>query len=73
VYWSRDGGVANRKPGDKAKGYAVGYRHNLSKRTHLYTYISRIDNDRGINTSVGLTGVADEKQTNFTAGIVHLF
>jgi predicted porin len=61
------------RPGDKAKGYTLGYRHNLSKRTWLYTYATRIDNDRGIETGWDKTRVAGEKQTNFTTGIVHLF
>jgi predicted porin len=59
--------------GRKAKGYSLGYRHNLSKRTWLYTYATRIDNDRGILTGWAKTRVAGEKQTNFTTGIVHLF
>jgi predicted porin len=67
------GCVNGRQTGHKAKGYAVGYRHNLSKRTSLYGYLSRIDNDRGINMGLAKTGVAGEKQTNVSLGIVHLF
>jgi predicted porin len=63
----------SKDDGNNAKGYSLGYRHNLSKRTWLYSYVSRIDNDRGINASWSKTGVAGEKQTNFTTGIVHLF
>jgi predicted porin len=66
-------GLLGGSPGNKAKGYSVGYRHNLSRRTWVYTYLSYIDNDRGINASYGKTGVAGEKQTNFAAGIVHVF
>jgi predicted porin len=62
------------------KGYSVGYRHNLSKRTSLYTYISRFDNDDDMNagwqssrTAAGRLGVPGETQTNFSVGILHLF
>jgi predicted porin len=83
-YGARDiilGGINNRdvgRAGHKAKGYSVGYKHVLSKRTSLYTYVSRIDNDRGINAGWGGgtangTGVAGEDQTNFSIGILHLF
>jgi predicted porin len=65
--------IDGREAGHKAKGYSLGYRHNLSKRTWLYTYATRIDNDRGVNASWNKTGVAGEKQTDFSAGIVHLF
>jgi predicted porin len=57
----------------KSKGFDVGYRHNLSKRTWLYANVSRIDNDRDVNVGYTKTGVAGEKQTNFVAGVVHLF
>jgi predicted porin len=60
-------------PGHKAKGYSIGYKHEMSKRTHLYTYVSRIDNDRGIDVGWEKTNVAGEKQTNFSVGIVHAF
>ena len=59
--------------GHNAKGYSLGYRHNLSKRTSLYTYVTRIDNDRGISTGWDKTHVAGEDQTTFTAGLLHLF
>jgi predicted porin len=62
-----------RDPGDTAKGYAVSYKHVLSKRTWVYAYVSRFDNDRGINMAWTKTGVAGEDQTNFVTGIVHLF
>ena len=65
--------VNGRAAGHKAKGYALGYRHNLSRRTSLYAYVTRIDNDRGINMGLAKTGVAGEKQTNVSLGIVHVF
>jgi predicted porin len=66
-------GYLGGSPGTKAKGYSVGYRHNLSKRTSLYTYLSYFDNDRGIGVGWGKTNAAGEKQTNFSAGILHVF
>jgi predicted porin len=65
--------VEGLNPGHKAKAYAVGYKHVLSKRTSLYGYVSYFDNDEGINVGWGKTGVAGEKQTNFTLGILHVF
>jgi predicted porin len=64
-----------KSPGHKAKGYSLGYKHTLSKRTILHTYVTRIDNDRTINGNAGWkkTGVLGEDQTIFSAGIVHLF
>jgi predicted porin len=59
--------------GHKAKGYTLGYNHILSKRTSLYAYATRINNDRGINASWAKTGVAGQSQTSFVTGIVHLF
>jgi predicted porin len=65
--------------GGKAKGYMVGYRHGLSRRTSLYVYASQFNNDDGIVSGWGANGtslrtnVHGEKQTNFVAGIVHYF
>jgi predicted porin len=56
-----------------SKGYSVGYRHNLSKRTSLYTYVSHFNNDEGISGGWTKTGIGGEKQTNFTVGISHYF
>jgi predicted porin len=60
-------------PGHKTKGYTIGYNHTLSKRTSLYTYLVRYDNDRGIHGGWNKTGVTGEDQTIFTAGILHVF
>jgi predicted porin len=62
-----------RTAGHKAKGYSVGYNHVLSKRTSLYTYATRFDNDRGINSGWAKTGVAGKDQTSFAVGILHTF
>jgi predicted porin len=57
----------------KSKGYGVGYNHKLSKRTALYTYLTQIKNDKEVVAGWSKTSLADEKQTNFGFGIVHLF
>jgi predicted porin len=62
-----------RTAGHKTKGYSIGYNHVLSKRTSLYTYATRFDNDRGILGGFTKTGVAGKDQTSFTVGILHTF
>jgi predicted porin len=61
----------------KAVGYSVGYRHNLSKRTSLYTYLTRINNkEEGLQAGWSKSNHRDapgENQTVFTAGISHYF
>jgi predicted porin len=75
-YW-KDGGrigyAGAKKAGDKAKGITLGYKHVLSKRTSLYAYATRIDNDRGIAGGWSKTDVAGEDQTTFFTGILHTF
>jgi predicted porin len=58
---------------NKAKGYGVGYYHDLSKRTRIYTAISRINNDENMNWGFSKTKLADENNTNFQVGIRHMF
>jgi predicted porin len=65
--------LGDRTVGHKAKGYAVSYKHVLSKRTWVYAYVSRFDNDRGLNMAWNKTKQPGEDQTNFVTGIVHLF
>jgi predicted porin len=60
-------------PGSKIKGYGLGYRHSLSKRTMLYTSVSRFDSDKGLVGGVGRTRTDGEDQSNFQVGIVHNF
>jgi predicted porin len=73
--------------GHKSKGFMLGYRHNLSRRTFVYTYATQFKNDRGITggfTSANGApaaaggngtdvGVAGKTQNIFVAGIVHSF
>jgi predicted porin len=61
------------KFGHKSKGYSVGYKHTLSKRTLVNAYVTRINNDRGIHGGWNKIAVPGEDQTIFSAGIVHLF
>jgi predicted porin len=68
-----NGATAGREWGHKSKGYSVGYKHTLSKRTLLHAYVTRINNDRGIHGGWNKTGVFGEDQTTFSTGIVHLF
>jgi predicted porin len=64
---------AGRDYGHKSKGYSVGYKHNLSKRTVVYAYATRINNDRGIHGGWDKAGVPGENQTLFSTGISHVF
>ena len=60
----------------KTKGFSVGYTHALSKRTTLYTAVSRMSNDDavgvGIDRGVGI-GANGENITGFAAGFNHKF
>jgi predicted porin len=59
--------------GNKTKGWNVGYRHNLSKRTWLWGNYAHFDNDKGIASGWSKTRLAGEDQNIFGVGIVHLF
>jgi predicted porin len=65
--------AAGQTSGHKAKGYTVGYNHNLSKRTAVYAFATYIDNDKGVGAGWAKTGVVGEKQTIFATGIAHNF
>lgn len=59
-----------------ADQWAIGYVHNLSKRTNLYTSYARIKNDAG--ASAGLGGAANAAAAGrdpslFNVGIRHRF
>lgn len=58
-------------------GFGIGYTHDLSKRTQLYTSLVRMSNDKHSmsvdteqSTVIGNAGAAN---TTFTAGISHTF
>jgi predicted porin len=62
-------GVAN-----DANHWAVGYVHNLSRRTALYATYGRIDNDGGTNYHVGqATTVVGGTSSGWTMGVRHSF
>lgn len=59
-----------------AKQFGLGYVHSLSKRTVLYTTVSRIDNDGAATYAVpgGPAGIAGGRaSTGFEAGVRHTF
>ncbi|MDR1934555.1 MAG: porin [Candidatus Accumulibacter sp.] len=58
---------------NKAKGFGVGYYHDLSKRTRLYANVSQIDNDDNVKWGFSKTIIAGEKNTNLQLGIRHAF
>ncbi|VTU35999.1 porin [Variovorax sp. PBL-E5] len=66
-------------PGDpRADQWALGYVHNLSKRTALYATVARIRNRNGANLSVGgpafvTTGFVPKTSTGYDLGIRHNF
>ncbi len=63
----------------KAKGLGIGYDYDLSKRTKIYTAVSRVKNDDGLGwgyskvSNATLTQFAGENSTNFSVGIRHFF
>lgn len=59
----------------KAKGFGIGYEHDLSKRTRLYGYVSRVNNDDGMAWSYKtVSAYADgENATAFQVGLRHAF
>ena len=59
-----------------AKLYTVGYQHNLSKRTALYSTVSLVDNSGKAAyylTSTGATVTAGGRQGGVDVGIRHSF
>ena len=61
--------------GRSAKQLAVGYVHNLSKRTAVYATYSRINNANGaaVNGNGGVPGVANQHWTGTDVGLRHTF
>lgn len=71
----------------KASKFALGYQHNLSKRTALYATVARITNKNGANLTVGgvavaaptlpagVTGIAYQARnsTGYEFGVRHSF
>jgi predicted porin len=58
----------------KARKLALGYVHNLSKRTAVYTTVARVRNSDGQSIALGgATTAANESSTGFDLGIRHSF
>jgi len=66
-----DNGLAN----GKATQYAVGYDHNLSKRTIAYAYVGRVSNKSGsaIGINGGIAPTAGGSSTGLQLGLSHSF
>lgn len=58
----------------KSNKIALGYVHNLSKRTALYTTVARVKNKGGGNLSLGgAITAANQSSTGFDLGVRHAF
>lgn len=59
----------------KATKYSLGYVHNLSKRTALYTSLAYIDNGFGTSFVVnpGVAGIENKGSSGIDFGIRHIF
>lgn len=63
--YGRANGVKNNGiNGDDASQLTLGYNHNLSKRTKVYTYYTRVNDDRGLYTG---------NYSSLAAGVRHNF
>ena len=57
-------------PDSSAMQYTLAYNYNMSKRTKLYTYYTKVDNKIGADYA---TGVAGEDFNSFAIGVRHNF
>jgi predicted porin len=58
----------------KTNKFALGYVHNLSKRTALYATVARLTNKGGASMALnGAVNSANEKSTGYDLGIRHSF
>lgn len=58
----------------RGRKMALGYVHNLSKRTAVYTTVARVRNDGGANFSIGgATSGVNGDSTGFDLGVRHSF
>lgn len=66
--------VAELRTNGSSSGWGVGYTHDLSKRTMLYTNYSYITNDKD-SMDFGANGIGARGESNYTitAGIKHTF
>jgi predicted porin len=64
----------NKATTAEVKQFAVGYVHNLSKRTRAYVTYATLDNANGSNAALGgATGVANKSSSGFDIGMTHAF
>lgn len=65
----------NNAAGSRASQLGIGYVHNLSKRTSLYTSYARISNKNGAayGVSGGVGGAANQNSSGFELGVKHSF
>lgn len=74
-----DGARLFKGPNSGAKLYTVGYEYNLSKRTQLYTYYTRISNNANANYRFGTNGIniaqagPGASPSGFVLGVSHDF
>jgi predicted porin len=71
-----DGARIVKGPQSGATTYSLGYEHNLSKRTQLYVYATRIANEAKANYSFGTNGLAagpGASPTGWVLGMSHDF
>ena len=76
IRFKDDNTTAIEKWDGKNKGFGIGYQHNLSKRTTLYTFVSQMKYDSNtFNTNSWISGIgaAGEKTNTFSAGVRHTF
>ena len=65
-------GVATTNP--EVTKYAIGYVHNLSKRTALYATFAHLSNDGGASQALnGAVGAVNASSTGYDFGIRHSF
>ena len=64
----------NKATKAESKQTAIGYVHNLSKRTRAYATYARVSNSGGAAVSLGgATGIANKSSTGFDIGMTHSF
>jgi predicted porin len=64
----------NKATTAETKQMAVGYVHNLSKRTRAYVTYASVDNSNGAAVALGgATGVANKASSGFDIGMTHSF
>ncbi|MOA18886.1 hypothetical protein D3C78_1392290 [compost metagenome] len=61
---------AGKAAGTAANQWTLGYNYNLSKRTKVYGYYTKLDNGANINYR---GGVAGDDFSSFAVGVRHNF